>query len=296
MADNLDLAIRIRADLQSALNGLKQMEGDVAGVDREIRKASFGARIFRSTIGQLVSGDLIARGIIAIARSARQFAVETVQAGGSYPRSRGEHNTARELRASAAGSSPLARGTLSRFVESRGSHRFIPARAGNTSSFLGLTGAIPVHPRSRGEHSRFGDIPRLPAGSSPLARGTLSRFVESRGSHRFIPARAGNTSSFLGLTGAIPVHPRSRGEHDYVNGTGDLDVGSSPLARGTPRHRGRRDALHRFIPARAGNTDAATAAGITSTVHPRSRGEHPMVSSPMDTRPGSSPLARGTRL
>ena len=81
MADNLDLAIRIRADLQSALNGLKQMEGGVAGVDREIRKASIGARIFRSTIGQLVSGDLIARGLTAIARSAQRFAVETVQAG-----------------------------------------------------------------------------------------------------------------------------------------------------------------------------------------------------------------------
>ena len=42
MADNLDLAIRIRADLQSALNGLKQMEGGVAGVDREMKKASRG--------------------------------------------------------------------------------------------------------------------------------------------------------------------------------------------------------------------------------------------------------------
>ena len=80
MADNLDLAVRVRADLQSALNGLKQMEGGVGGLDREMGKASRSASGLRSTIGQLVAGDLIARGLTAIARATSRFAAESVRA------------------------------------------------------------------------------------------------------------------------------------------------------------------------------------------------------------------------
>ena len=81
MADNLDLAIRIRADLRSALVNLEKMEGGVRDVGREMKRASLGARVFSSTVGQLVRGDLISRGIVALARAARTFAFETVQAG-----------------------------------------------------------------------------------------------------------------------------------------------------------------------------------------------------------------------
>ena len=80
MADNLDLAIRIRADLQSALSNLKEMEGGVAGVGREMRRGSIAARVFGSTIGKLVSGDLIARGLTAVTRRVRQFIADSVQA------------------------------------------------------------------------------------------------------------------------------------------------------------------------------------------------------------------------
>ena len=44
MADNLDLAIRIRADLQSALSNLKRMEGGVDGLDRSMKRASRSTR------------------------------------------------------------------------------------------------------------------------------------------------------------------------------------------------------------------------------------------------------------
>ena len=77
MADNLDLAIRIRADLQSALSNLKRMEGGVDGVDRSMKRAGRGAD---------------------------------------------------------TGSSPLARGTRPERTRAQEAHRFIPARAGNTSS------------------------------------------------------------------------------------------------------------------------------------------------------------------
>ena len=92
-----------------------------------------------------------------------------------------------------------------------------------------------------------------------------------------------------------PVHPRSRGEHGtQYDLTTDPD-GSSPLARGTPRTSLAASACRRFIPARAGNTTWTRRSPRSTTVHPRSRGEHAQARhDPHDGR-GSSPLARGTR-
>ena len=71
------------------------------------------------------------------------------------------------------------------------------------------------------------------AGSSPRVRGTSSRCKVSYGRHRFIPARAGNTT-------LKAAHRRSK---------------------------------LRFIPARAGNTAIAASDVSSSTVHPRACGE-----------------------
>ena len=46
-----------------------------------MKRASVWARVFGSTVGKLVQGDLISRGIVLLARSVRQFARSTVQAG-----------------------------------------------------------------------------------------------------------------------------------------------------------------------------------------------------------------------
>ena len=54
--------------------------------------------------------------------------------------------------------------------------------------------------------------------------------------------------------------------------------------------------VHRFIPARAGNTRAATRSPGPRTVHPRSRGEHWEAPAMGVEVAGSSPLARGTPL
>ena len=152
--------------------------------------------------------------------------------------------------------------------------RFIPARAGNTGLSWDSTPHHPVHPRSRGEHPTIRWFRCSRIGSSPLARGTLFRHTDDRVVNRFIPARAGNTS-----TGAIPmiptpVHPRSRG--------------------GTLRFASRILLLVRFIPARAGNTPRHFAVGASWPVHPRSRGEHSPSPIANGLRIGSSPLARGT--
>ena len=95
-------------------------------------------------------------------------------------------------------------------------------------------------------------------GSSPLARGTRGGRRAELVHDRFIPAGAGNTRQH-GPDG-IPA------------------CGSSPLARGTRRHTRAGAFRHRFIPAGAGNTGLCRRHAPRRPVHPRWRGEHPLVS------------------
>ena len=171
-----------------------------------------------------------------------------------HPRSRGEHAPFDGSAGQSTGSSPLARGTQARINRAEGEDRFIPARAGNTTSAPSPPPSRPVHPRSRGEHY-FGSVSAaLQTGSSPLARGTLDVSQTLTRALRFIPARAGNTGASPRPTRASPVHPRSRGEHVQLGSPHRLKTGSSPLARGTLEARGLGHGERRFIPARAGNT------------------------------------------
>ena len=176
--------------------------------------------------------------------------------------------------AAARGSSPLARGTHGLAGAQLQGGRFIPARAGNTPSCSPSHGGASVHPRSRGEHAGNGHFDLLPCGSSPLARGTPPAGGGTAQGARFIPARAGNTILVHGPRLARPVHPRSRGEHTSRLSRPCARPGSSPLARGTRRGQPPRRVRLRFIPARAGNTYSAARRPRSSTVHPRSRGEH----------------------
>ena len=171
-----------------------------------------------------------------------------------HPRSRGEHLPSPRELGDVAGSSPLARGTPRRSSPPCRTARFIPARAGNTSNWWMSTEASPVHPRSRGEHldQVVGDL--AADGSSPLARGTLRTSCRTDAHGRFIPARAGNTPVGALRARAVPVHPRSRGEHQGPVGGRPGAAGSSPLARGTRRAAPTVRRPPRFIPARAGNT------------------------------------------
>ena len=211
-----------------------------------------------------------------------------------HPRSRGEHVELAVEVALVAGSSPLARGTPQPASPPRIAYRFIPARAGNTPPAVRWTIRMTVHPRSRGEHARICSHHRSESGSSPLARGTRSRSARACSSDRFIPARAGNTRSCSRGRTWSSVHPRSRGEHLQEHRHYYASIGSSPLARGTPVVAEANAPLRRFIPARAGNTVWRSNATASSSVHPRSRGEHYHAPTPRPASSGSSPLARGT--
>ena len=192
----------------------------------------------------------------------------------AHPRSRGEHCQLLPFRSLQVGSSPLARGTPDYGVRENPCARLIPARAGNTR-FCGRGRVLPpAHPRSRGEHA--------------------VRCCVAVADQRLIPARAGNTNSTLRGCSAVTAHPRSRGEHCQLLPFRSLQVGSSPLARGTPDYGVRENPCARLIPARAGNTHGGLVPGEPVSAHPRSRGEHLRTLFRMELFRGSSPLARGT--
>ena len=70
------------------------------------------------------------------------------------------------------------------------------------------------------------------------------------------------------------VHPRTRGEHQLNPLDDPAYTGSSPHARGTLALIQWAHEEKRFIPARAGNTCWISLRSRSSSVHPRTRGEH----------------------
>ncbi len=185
-----------------------------------------------------------------------------------HPHSRGEHSASPSAVRLRNGSSPLARGTPSNSLACSTWWRFIPTRAGNTARRRLIVSPAPVHPHSRGEHPLFLESLQPSVGSSPLARGTLLLARRHPVPHRFIPTRAGNTTTRLFRRLFPPVHPHSRGEHFSTRSSDRFMIGSSPLARGTlDTPDGSWDG-YRFIPTRAGNTKLVGAMVRNLSVHP----------------------------
>ena len=194
--------------------------------------------------------------------------------GTVHPRAGGEHSV-RALRPCLdPGSSPRGRGTRTGRPYPR------PATA--------------VHPRAGGEHIRERFPLKSPAGSSPRGRGTPHARHGVKREHRFIPARAGNTRRVQACICSRTVHPRAGGEHFAVSSMALPASGSSPRGRGTLVFRMNAGRQVRFIPARAGNTQAVMTLRVTIPVHPRAGGEHSSSAVRNAWRTGSSPRGRGT--
>ncbi len=191
-----------------------------------------------------------------------------------YPRWRGEHEMLVSVNAANTGLSPLARGTHILQNTRLISTRFIPAGAGNTCCSSWWSAAIAVYPRWRGEHNVRLSPLCVVAGLSPLARGTLHGFGFLFDGRRFIPAGAGNTTGCAIWRSRIKVYPRWRGEHHKETILRFVQVGLSPLARGTLLQCQQSFPDCRFIPAGAGNTSPSTPVSKLISVYPRWRGEH----------------------
>ena len=135
-----------------------------------------------------------------------------------------------------SGSPPLTRGILFTRQKTYIEHRFTPAHAGNTFGQISSALALKVHPRSRGEYFLSLNGLTVPLGSPPLTRGIHNKLVRVQRDHRFTPAHAGNTMAFDKKKYIQKVHPRSRGEYDYVPIQWPGRVGSPPLTRGIHRY------------------------------------------------------------
>ncbi len=208
---------------------------------------------------------------------------------------RGEHIPGSTIALGRAGSSPHARGTQNARPRKTPRTRFIPACAGNTKKYSHISYMQAVHPRMRGEHHRRAIRRVIRYGSSPHARGTLGSTWHGQRLRRFIPACAGNTWNPNAANLRASVHPRMRGEHLPCRAGVVVRAGSSPHARGTPRHRQLSPYNGRFIPACAGNTMPRLPLTVPLAVHPRMRGEHGIRRDASVGGSGSSPHARGTR-
>ncbi|VEI15507.1 Domain of uncharacterised function (DUF2825) [Actinomyces viscosus] len=197
--------------------------------------------------------------------------------GEDHPRSRGVYPRGGTT-IGGRGSSPLARGLRVGRDRQRRRRRIIPARAGFTGSRRPRPCCLPDHPRSRGVYAGLGEAGAEELGSSPLARGLLSRGLGTDHAAGIIPARAGFTScSFLSLD-SRGDHPRSRGVY-WMNGLiFSVSTGSSPLARGLLEFTDSADKHDGIIPARAGFTGGCRIVGHGASDHPRSRGVYPCFS------------------
>ena len=128
-----------------------------------------------------------------------------------HPRSRGVYSDDMAFENHVKGSSPLARGLLTLLGRDIPCFRIIPARAGFTPTAAREPATTPDHPRSRGVYPVLPRLAGAVEGSSPLARGLLSRTVRRRHGGGIIPARAGFTRVRSGRRCRRGDHPRSRG-------------------------------------------------------------------------------------
>ena len=151
----------------------------------------------------------------------------------------------------------------------------------------------PDHPRSRGEYASVPVSLIRWCGSSPLSRGIHLDQSLIQALHRIIPALAGNTMAWINKGPFPRDHPRSRGEYFLLLVVGFFLDGSSPLSRGIHLDQSLIQALHRIIPALAGNTYFQRRDTLHWGDHPRSRGEY-VFGQMLDAAVlGSSPLSRG---
>ena len=113
---------------------------------------------------------------------------------------------------------------------------------------------------------------------------------------RIIPARAGFTTGPPSSRNQETDHPRSRGVYRIDSLKSARSSGSSPLARGLPRHDAPLREVRGIIPARAGFTSGFCWWLYKTWDHPRSRGVYHREWKRTVLLVGSSPLARGLHL
>ena len=191
-----------------------------------------------------------------------------------HPRTCGEHILIPSFCWCEKGSSPHMRGTRSYGDTGARTLGIIPAHAGNTGAFTRTERDFGDHPRTCGEHGTRTNI------------NDMLKWI--------IPAHAGNTPFGKSGVARHRDHPRTCGEHLRYMVLDSVCGGSSPHMRGTLERRINDVHGPGIIPAHAGNTSVILVCLLMPGDHPRTCGEHAIISKQGRFYSGSSPHMRGT--
>ena len=133
-------------------------------------------------------------------------------------------------------------------------------------------------------------------GSPPLTRGPPPSHPPAGRTMRITPAHAGTTNPVNRLQSHASDHPRSRGDHFLEACLFSAMRGSPPLTRGPRPHRIPPPCPRRITPAHAGTTYIGSMGLCRLKDHPRSRGDHDLITRSAKIYLGSPPLTRGPQL
>ena len=210
-----------------------------------------------------------------------------------HPRACGANLVISTVFSGSYGSSPRMRGKRREEGAFRLQIRIIPAHAGQTSLWMGLSLCPADHPRACGANASAAPAKTPDAGSSPRMRGKRRNLFYFLCFGRIIPAHAGQTMRSKSKASASPDHPRACGANVPARAFGIFARGSSPRMRGK-RFVGR-DAIkmHRIIPAHAGQTGLTFPGWGRTSDHPRACGANFHGGFGVGAIIGSSPRMRG---
>ena len=194
------------------------------------------------------------------------------------------------------GSSPRVRGKHNEFATLVGSHRIIPASAGQTHEYVLGQRAAPDHPRECGANPGSVTKPFKVSGSSPRVRGKPRIDRHVAGVPRIIPASAGQTRCASSYSGYHADHPRECGANRFRPRIKWTPTGSSPRVRGKQSPARRPCRTTRIIPASAGQTFDNALSDPRHSDHPRECGANFATLVGSQLQNGSSPRVRGKLL
>ena len=177
---------------------------------------------------------------------------QAVLRSGVYPRACGGTTWIGHARHTYNGLSPRVRGNRNGLACRAIAGRSIPARAGEPRLINYGRRSCTVYPRACGgtRLHRFFSVPSW--GLSPRVRGNHIVRQMPTGSHRSIPARAGEPISTGRASSRGSVYPRACGGTHAGCGAGDHHAGLSPRVRGNLGGGAEGSAPAGSIPARAG--------------------------------------------
>ena len=212
-----------------------------------------------------------------------------------YPRVCGGTAPAQARTVAFGGLSPRVRGNRRTKAAAVGYNRSIPACAGEPlAHFAELTDGA-VYPRVCGG-TQTQVIPLRPhLGLSPRVRGNLLRRQKQIWLRWSIPACAGEPRPRAARTPKFRVYPRVCGGTAAQAAVMLDERGLSPRVRGNRDDGDPLGALHRSIPACAGEPRVGAEPGVRLPVYPRVCGGTRGVTSATWTNPGLSPRVRGNR-